>query len=90
MVGKAKSAGSGQMVAQKGGSFVLGEAQIGRSNVGHFAADTHARQRQRRIHTGSHGQVQLWRHVVEQIGQGVVDGITADGMVIVQDQHDAL
>ena len=72
------------------GRLVGGETQIGGTYLSQLTAPAQATERQRRVGAAGNDQVQLWRRVVEQKGDAVVDRLRRDQVVIVEHQHETL
>ena len=66
--------------------LVPGEAEVGAADLDELAAAAQPRQRQRRVGTGGHHQVQLTGEVLEQERDGLVHLGCGDGVVVVQDE----
>ena len=72
---------------QELGGLLGSEAQVGGAHLGQLAAGAQARQRQRRILAGGEHQVDRRRQMLEQEGDGGVDGRGAHQVVVVQHQQ---
>ncbi len=83
-----RAQGQPHRLAQKGGSFFQGEAQIGGAHFGQLAARPQPRQRQRRVLARGNHQVQRRRQVIDQEGQRVADGGGLNDVVVIQHQNE--
>ena len=70
------------------GGFGGGEAQVGGAQLGQLAPGAQPGQRQRRILAGGDDQVHLRRQVFEQKGQGLVDRLGINDVVVVEDEDE--
>ena len=77
-------------LVEEGGRFVGRKAQIGGAQLGQLAPRPQAGQRQRRVSAAGNGQMQLARQMVEQKGQGGMDRLDFNQVVIVEHQADIL
>ena len=75
---------------EKGSRFVAAKAQVVRVQFGQLPAGAQARQPQDRIGAGGQAQVHLWRQMVEQKGERLVNRRGLDHVVIVEDEHQAI
>ena len=73
-------------VVQVGSALLLGEPQIVGVDLEHHASRTPPGEGQRWVCTGRDDQMYLGRQVVEQEGQGTVDGSGFDGVIVLQNQ----
>ena len=64
-----------------------GEAQVAAADLDQLAAGTQPGQRQRRVGAGGHGEGDVWRQVLEQLSDDVVDTRIVDHVVVVERQH---
>ncbi len=74
-------------VVEEGGRLLVGESQVGRTDLLQLAAGAQARQRQRRVGPGHDRDGDLRGKVVEQERHGLVDRRVVDEVVVVQREH---
>ena len=75
---------------KKLGRFDRGELQVGGAQLGQLAARPQPGQRQRRVLAGGDHQVHRRRQMLEQKGEGVVDGFGVDEVVVIEHQDEAV
>ena len=73
---------------EKRGGFGGGKAQVGGAQLGQLAPGAQAGQGELRILAGGDDQVQLRRQVLEQKGEGIVNRLGIDHMVVVEDEDE--
>ncbi len=73
------------MIEELGG-FGGGEPEIGGAQFGQLAASAQMGQGELRIFAGGDDQVHLGRHVLEQKGEGRVNGWGFDNVVVIEDE----
>jgi hypothetical protein len=66
--------------------FLWGEAQIGGAQLGELTARTQSRQGEWRVYPAGDDQVQVWRQVVQEKRERVVDWLRRDDVIVIQDQ----
>ena len=76
-------------LVEKIGGFGGGEAQVGGAQLGQLASGTQPGQGKLWILTGGDDQVHLRRQVLDQKGEGVVNRLGVDQVVVVKDEDEA-
>ena len=75
-------------LVEKVGGLGRGEAKVGGAQFGQLASGAQSGEGQSRILTGGDDQVHLRRLVLDQEGQGVVDRLGVEDVVVVENEHD--
>ena len=75
-------------VVQEAGCLVRGEAQVIAAHFVQLATGTPTRQRELRVGAAGDDQVHAGRLMVEQVLKGCKDGRVADGVQVIQHQHE--
>ena len=76
-------------MVEKLGGFGGRKTQVGGAQLGQLAPDAEPGQGQRWILTGGDDQVHLWRQVLDQKGEGLVDRFGINHVVVVKDEDEA-